>query len=482
MGIIDKIFSFFHLHQQSQSTAPLETPVSAPTSQNTADTAPESSPINNSVNANNTTSTVDADPVQAADSSVTDSDDFSLDSSNWELSEQDEWMVREAEFQAQTNNQPHTLKLGTDAKPSFTLGFVLQNKLSLKPSSLLQASCVSRLEGNQPKVLNNPDELWNFDLLEHLQYSGADSSLQPFDARFFSLVLSCSSSFSDKPGSSTFFQVILFVRGMSQVAGSRFARISLYVPPFYHNMPPASAPVRSKRFDWVIACDEVDQAQLKAKFDYLKAEASDTLAKGNLSSLSPVQSAMLMVSQPNVIWQFFYAYELVQIKNFARAISLFQSVYLALKTKWQEDKTNEEEERVLFNSIYWLGICYQHLHLYTQAVYYLNMMSVTNNYSYLKAFINCLVASQDVRAAYVVATEKNRIESLKTNNDTLSEADEEYFYFLLYSEGHIFIYKNMLDQAQNIFVSLSKNKAWQTPALKALKAVAKKKAQNLSNS
>ena len=388
------------------------------------------------------------------------------------VSDKDEWMVRELEFES----QPDFETLRSDEHLfSISLGFLLNNLTTIQKDELNSVCWVDGMRNNLPTQLTDKDEMWNFDLIHHLDYEGTDERLTQYDERQYSLVVDYEPKQPDLNECPSETSILLHVRGESNVEGSKYVRMSITIPPCFRFLPHSALPIKSQTWNLLFAADSVDPKEKLAEFNYLRQDAMDKVKAGRRNELSDVQNSMLFELSYDVAWHYFIAKDLMKKKNYALAISVFLDVYKRLKAKWLEESSTDKEDEIMFDCIYCLGSCYARLRLYPQSIYYLNMISANDNIPYIETFINSMVSSRDIRAMFVIESELKKMKAKYDKDGSLSQEDGDYVNFLRRRHGFMLIYKNKLDMAQSVFMQMLTEPANKEMALDALAFIQKMK-------
>lgn len=390
------------------------------------------------------------------------------------LSPIDEWKLREAEFRMQPNFQRFRL----DGSAVFTMGYVLYHTMRIQPDEIKSTTFISRLENDHPRVLSDANEVWNFDIISALNYTGEDASLQKYDDREITFIITYAPKQPDDTERQSLSYVFVHLRGETDKEGTKYIRLSVTIPPYFRCLYPETLPIKSKHWDILFAIDETDPTIKMKEFDYLRADTKEKIEAGQKNRLTSLQHDLLFETEYDIAMHAFVAEDLRERGHYGLAITLYLDVLENLRVRWVREKTSELEDKIMFSCIYALAICHYKLHFYAEAVYYLDMLSPYNPFvdhiTFMHTFMNCLIDSGDIRTLYVVKAEFDRMDQLKKKNGKLTEKEVDFGHFLNLSAGNFYVRQKMYAEAKKIFQQLLKVQAYYNRALDALAYIQQK--------
>ena len=445
MGLIDKLKRFFQNGRPSDA---------AESANSDAQSSEQSAP--------------DVDkPVDAGAKTDAAVDEDSNKDKHW-------WMVRELEFRSQTDFK----LLRTDNSACFSLGYLLFCLPRVSLADIVSATVVSSMEDYLPRVVSARD-IWDMDVFSAVDYSGDNKLLiEHADEREVSVTVVCRPSLPDDKEFPSSYMVNVHLRSELDKAGSTYVRVSITCPPVFRDITPEKLPLKTKRWDLLLAYDKQDPKQKMQEYDYIKSDLMQKLKDGRRDELNQMQFDMLFEMEYLPSFHFFVAMDLVKREHYALAISMLIDVYEYLRGKWIMGKTSKGEDKIMFECLFNLGLCHNKLQMYREAMAYMDMVSPNNPYvghiPFMKVYLQCLIDSMDIRTAYVINLEIQMLQ----NKEKKTQEDEKYRIHLLSVHAHYLLRNKLYMKAKELYKELLNVPDKADEALDALAFIQKQEAQN----
>lgn len=185
---------------------------------------------------------------------------------------------------------------------------------------------------------------------------------------------------------------------------------------------------------------------------------------------------------PTTDWvkQLSHGHQLMQQQCYLQAIAVITPLVRAMKPTFFG--MNDEEKEVFVNAYFQLGFCYNELHQYEKAYYYLELAHSCNRFDYSMEYFNSLTKSGDIRIFRELNPEldaiRKQIEDIDNDDDRGTEKMMayreqllDYFSFLMRRRGCAQIHFGYLDEAEQIFKQLLEHEGSHDYAEKELKHI-----------
>lgn len=207
-----------------------------------------------------------------------------------------------------------------------------------------------------------------------------------------------------------------------------------------------------KSYSFLLAYDKTTERQHEAEFNYMLKDVQDKMRHGKKDELTPEQKFIYDCEINAYMSRLYWGRKYFLQKRYYQAVFYLEDAFNCMRTEYA-DMTDGMASR-FFNICYMLGFSYCELHLYQKAYYYLDIVVPQENMNYVKAYVNCLVKSQDFRALDII---DNLLERLDTASATgiLSDngEDEEtqsFCRYLLQRKVSVLINEGDLDEAEKL--------------------------------
>jgi hypothetical protein len=170
---------------------------------------------------------------------------------------------------------------------------------------------------------------------------------------------------------------------------------------------------------FLVAVDKQDEQSHRVEYDYVWEDALDKQQKNQKDQLTEEQKLLLDADSPNVGYYLFRGRRLFANARYYEAIDFLTHAFFYLNDEY--DFLSNTQRNAFREISFLIGFCYMELQLFAEAYYFLDIVHDLNNIRYAQEYINCMVNSNDYRAAEIV---ENMI-SFVTNFMMRSEEDED---------------------------------------------------------
>ena len=202
----------------------------------------------------------------------------------------------------------------------------------------------------------------------------------------------------------------------------------------------------------LIALDRNDDKQRQQEFEYMWSDAQLKIKNGEEESLNEDQELLSQVEMADVAYNLYWGQLLFHQERYYESILHLENVFNSFRTNFYE--MTGDHKRLMIETAYKLGFCYNELGLYKQAFYYLDLMASDGNIRHSMELVNTLANSKDLR---LFSYTEGVMDEVKRN---FSEADElpthikDFVNFLRRRRGYAYIDFNQLDKAEKIFTQM----------------------------
>lgn len=349
------------------------------------------------------------------------------------LARQTEWTHQQMKFRWSANETEHQ-----------TIGRLLETLFEGKSYKIGRLRIITEKQ----KILTDVSEVANFDLTDVLIRKAEDETAL-FVRETATLILEASFA------SETMQEYLIHLHAEDEAEGVLYMRLT-FVEPQHPVSPTHSQSIKANTKDGVrsflIACDSGDIHHREAEFEYQWRELQDAIDNGR--KLSEEQLFLSFCKWPNVGYSLYWGRRFFESLRFYDALAYLENAYKALNGHFHYlDKKGRDR---FYELCYYIGRCYEELHCYQRAYFFLDAAFSQNNLRYTSAYVNCLVNSEDFRALHV-------IEGLMRNLQISLEQDDEeenqdrlrsFIKFLERRKGYVLIGQHRLDEAEQLFQEL----------------------------
>ena len=193
----------------------------------------------------------------------------------------------------------------------------------------------------------------------------------------------------------------------------------LFPPPFNPNGVVLSGRSSIADLSFIMAVDKVDEQKYRKEYEFIWNDAIDKANQDKHHELSKEQQFLVDAAVPDVGYYIYRGRRLYSDKRYYEAIDYLSHVFYYMNDNYIDMSPNQRE--AFCELCFIIGFCYMELHFYTDAYFFLKIVSEENNVQFAKEYVNCLVNSHDFRAHEVV----NRMLAFVNDNIENAENMEE---------------------------------------------------------
>lgn len=359
-----------------------------------------------------------------------------------------------------------------DATGSLTLFAVLTN---LEPMMKAARVVYLKVITGELQYIDDEDEIKNFDL-KRLIVSKNDE--HPYFIREEAqLVL----SYDDVKGVRR--TLMMMVSADHSDAQALFFRVTVKQPsqaPSRHDSVAARENVRIDALDATLlfGVDKRDNKKLEQEFDYMWKEAQIKVKEGNTSELTHDQRLLCDVHDPHVGYCVYWGCRYLRDQRYYEAISHFESAYVGLKKEFFL-KRDKDTQRLTYDVVAYLGLCYAMIECYKQAFFYLNIVWDTGRIDQAMEIVNVLCNVNDLRVFYHIDSILDDINRNFNANDgdELPDNIVRFKGFLHRRRAHALLQFNLFDDAKKACEEMLNDPECRDFAIGELKVIAERAAE-----
>lgn len=151
----------------------------------------------------------------------------------------------------------------------------------------------------------------------------------------------------------------------------------------------------------VLAAHDLRPSQTRTdEFRYLWKEAMAKFQREGAGTLTDEERLLIACVNPQMGYYLYRGKTLFNRKCFLDAVVYLEYVYHTLQQHLPYQQL--ETQQYFFEASYMIGYCYNALHQYDRAYYYLELLLPLHNIVYTEEYINCMVNGGDLRAYGII--------------------------------------------------------------------------------
>ena len=187
------------------------------------------------------------------------------------------------------------------------------------------------------------------------------------------------------------------------------------------------------------------------EFRYLWKEAMAKLQREGFDALTEDERLIIACINPQVGYHLYRGKMLFTRKCFIEAIPFLEYVYHTLHRYLPGPQL--EVHQYFFEVSYMLGFCYNALHQYDRAYYYLELLLPLHNIIYTEEYINCMVNGGDLRAYGVIEGILQELGNLP-NKEKINGHFDLFESFLKRRKAYLLVEQENYDEAEKLLRSM----------------------------
>lgn len=381
-------------------------------------------------------------------------------------SDHDLFLLSEQELREEEGKQTNRFNC-TDV---LSLGQLLGTLSEVEKENLLNMKIVADYDRS---VLDNPEDIWNFNISTLLTEYQEDGSLKIRNGNA-TLVL----NLRKQGRKERTVNLLIDFHAENEWEGILYFRVSMLTPSA--EVKPNGNLGRGMHYDlnFLIAFDGKDAGKKKSEYDYMWQDAQDKLQKGNVKDISPAQN-LLMLSENGVYsYNVYWGKRMFDDGRFYEALLYLENAYQVMQVDYGH--LNETGRNAFYEICYMIGFIYTEFRNYVEAYYYLDAVFYLHRIRYTQEYVNCLVNAKDFRAISII---DNLLQTIEQSSENAEEGEPvepdseflEFRNFLLRRRAYVYVDLGMLDEAEKEFKEMLKQPSNKDYALGELAYIQKLK-------
>lgn len=368
-----------------------------------------------------------------------------------DITEQQIFNYQESKFQHQNKK----IQLRAEPNKNVDLGTLLNRTLNIRSEELSDMYVISKSINREEKYLTESSEIWNFDLCKSVLNCDENGVYSYKEDENVTLIISyrkekrpnIDQSLSNYHKNES---ILVHLQGTRYAKGSWYISATICIPPsnFEGGMNFCKNCNETHSLTVLFAFDEIPSQQRIAEFKYMQQDAFDKAEKKQFDQLTDEQTLLLNQFSPSINKSLYWGKKAFNDKRYWDAILNLENAFNFFCKNY--DSLSENEREIFFETCYLIGFCYNDMHLYKMALYYLEIIHPIKNIAYVEEYINCLANMEDLRAIYVINEHLEILSKVKE----LNEQQISFYHFLYRRLGYVYIDKGRLDDAEKIFSSM----------------------------
>ena len=200
----------------------------------------------------------------------------------------------------------------------------------------------------------------------------------------------------------------------------------------------------------LMAYDRAPDTQRQQEFDYMWKDARIKIRDGE--PLTEQQQLIYDVARANIAYNLYWGKSLMLSKRYYEALLHFENVYYDVLPEFFQ--LSDELKSTFMDVCYSIGFCYNELHQYQKAFYFLHFFDIDRNVRTTTEWVNCLANARDIRVFKVIDDCLNEISEHFKDVDELPEGIPPFVNFLRRRRAYALIDFNDLDEAEKAFTEM----------------------------
>lgn len=198
----------------------------------------------------------------------------------------------------------------------------------------------------------------------------------------------------------------------------------------------------------LLAYDLRSAKQFHDEFVYMWKEAKSKMANGEQKQLTDEQLLIANIVNINTAEYIYRGKVLYRQKRYYEAVVYLENVYKRLQLDFHKLKKRERE--TFFDVSFWVGFCYNALHQYERAHYYLAYCAQSNSIEQIETYVNCLVNMGDFRTFMQIGEQINRYVEIENDyEEGENPIPQSFLNFLQRRKVYMLIKTMQLDEAED---------------------------------
>lgn len=354
------------------------------------------------------------------------------------------YLLREQEFKHQQENWQW--------RAHETKKIILNDLLSLfhenESLTLLELKVVTEVI----RVYSDPEQIKEFDLLSPLLYFSDGKAKLRCDQATLLITYRLP---SQEGGVGRTTTTTLHIQSDGYANNSFYFGMTYVLPPLRIDkaISLGSQENQSHVYSFLIAFDQLSEAQKQTEFEFLWEDAKEKVARGKRDELTEEQELLVNCLHPSLGYLYYWGQKHFLAKRYYEALLYLENGYYRMQSRFHE--LSESEKELFYKICYMVGFCYNEFSFFQRGYFFLDITYTQYHIKYSMEYINGLANSKDFRAITVI----DDLLSSLLNNKEHSEAELpphviSFVHFLRRRRAYIFIDQGRLDEATEVFTKM----------------------------
>lgn len=226
--------------------------------------------------------------------------------------------------------------------------------------------------------------------------------------------------------------------------------------------------LETSAFSFLIVYDKVSEENHEAEFRYMWEDAKAKKAANNFKEMTDEQKLICDLDQPNLAIAFYWGRKYFEENRCYEALHHLEFIYKELNQSFLHLDDSMKER--FYHVCSMIGFCYNELHLFQKAYFYLDVVFQLQRYTDSVEYVNCLANSKDFRAIYVInaildglAQADEHAEETEAEGETVARNEDPnlvaFRNFLRRRKAYVLLDLHRVDEAEKLLQELLKEPA-----------------------
>lgn len=214
----------------------------------------------------------------------------------------------------------------------------------------------------------------------------------------------------------------------------------------------------------LVGYDGQSAEQQLGEFRYMWKDACQKHRNGQDDELTEEQRLIARTANGNAAFDLYFGHKLFLEGRYLEASLHLENAWRRLQPDFTQ--MNDSTRERFFEICYYLGFCFNELHQYEKAFFYLEQTLPMQRVTYTEEYVNCLVNSHDFRALPFITRMLNELEMMESMDDdgddddaTAADGDDggsltSFKSFLKRRKAFVLIDNGRFDEAESILKAL----------------------------
>ncbi|MBQ7691256.1 MAG: hypothetical protein IJT30_08745 [Muribaculaceae bacterium] len=233
----------------------------------------------------------------------------------------------------------------------------------------------------------------------------------------------------------------------------------------------------TKSVSVLAAYDRVTDKQRQQEFDYMWKDARIKIRDGE--KLTEQQQLIYDVARSNIAYNLYWGKTLMLNNRYYEALLHFRNAYRDLLPEFFN--LSDEVKSTFMDLCYNIGFCYNELHQYEKAFYYLHFFDGDRSVRTVTEWVNCLANGRDIRVFKAIDDCLSSLTEQYKNADDVPDYIASFINFLRRRRAYALVDFNDLDAAEKVFKEMLEEPENSDYALDELRHIARLREQHAEN-